>query len=258
MTDIITKAFNEISARTSLGPDTVRHWLKRAVEAAACECFGLQECEFDLDNRTVTPIFHVEHYFAIREAELFHGHAAVENNLLPVEFTFPMLPEDVLTTMFNRAMEIFEDVIREVESDQLEKRWRKQVHQAVEGVIKAKYPNRIDVNLGDDARGVMYKSEWTPLEMNSYREGKLLLFYVLKVARRSSGVDVHLSRGTPVLPKAILKTMAPWVKAKTIKRLRGKKTWLRISPPVTVAVLKEVSTKLNGEVIDTAPLIPHG
>jgi len=252
VTDIITEALTEISARTSLSPDTLRHWLKRAVEAAACECFELQECEFDLDNRTVTPIFHVGKYFEIREAELFHFYNAVENDLLPVEFTFPMLPEDMLTTMFNRAMQIFEDVILEVETDELYKKWRKQAHQAVEGVIEAKYPNRIDVKLGDDARGVMYKPEWTPLEMASYREGKLLFFYVLRVVRRGSAVDVRLSRDNIGLPGAILKTTAPWVKIKPMKRIIGKKTWLRITPYVPGALLREVSAKLNGEVIETA------
>ncbi|HDZ23260.1 MAG TPA: hypothetical protein ENH70_01825 [Desulfobacteraceae bacterium] len=247
MSALITKALAQISARTSLNPDTLRYCLARALEGAMCEFYRIRECKVDLDDRIVTPTFHVGRDMEIEEARLFCSDATY-NDLIPVEFSFEMIHRDIVA----RTMQLFRDIIREVETDALEKKWQKQAHQAVEGVIGARYPDWIEVNLGDDARGLMYKPEWTPLEAASYREGKLLFFYVVKVVRKGSAVHVHLSRASIGLPGAILKTMAPWVRVETTKRIVGRKSWLRITPAVPGAVLREVRAKLNGEVIETA------
>jgi hypothetical protein len=247
MSAFTSKALNKISVRTSLTYDTVKYCLECAIEEAVCEFFGVRECDVDLDEGTVIPTFHVGSDMEMEEAELFCSDP-VCNDLVPAAFTFEMFHRD----MVDKTLELFEDIIREVEADELEKKWRKEVHKAVEGVIKGKSPDRVEVNLGEEVMGVMWKAEWIPREADSYREGKLLFFYVLKAVRRRSAVDVHLSRASIGLPGAILKTMAPWVRVKPMKRVRGRKTWLHITPPVPTAVLREVSAKLNGEVIDAA------
>lgn len=222
-----------------------------------CEFFGVEGCEVDIDKKIALVTFHVGSDMEIEEAELFSSNP-VYNDRIPAEFTFEMFRRETVDSI----LEVFKDILREVEADELEKKWQKEVHKAVEGVIEEKYPDRIEVNLGDDVNGVMYKAEWTPREIPSYRKGKLFFFYVLKVVRRGSAVDVHLSRGSIEFPAAILKTLASWVRVKTIKRIRGKKTWLEIDPLVKTALLQDVSARLSAEVVEILgrrPKIPpHG
>ena len=245
MSAFISQAFNELAARTSLNHGTIKHCLACALAQAVCEFFGVKDCSVDLQKSIVTPTFHVGSDMEIEEAELFSPDP-VYHDVIPAEFLITMFEKDV----FDRTLELFKDTIREVEADELEKKWRKKVRNAVEGVIKEKYPDLVEVNLGDSTTGIMRKAEWTPREAPSYRQGKLFLFYVLKVIRQGSTVTVHLSRGVPGFPAAILRTLAPWVTVKTVKRIRGRKSWLRVRPPVPAALLQEVSAKLSGEVID--------
>ena len=245
MAELTTEALTKVASQTSLPYNTVRYCLECSIAQAVSEFFGVRDCEVDLDSKTVMPSFYVGADMEIEEAALFTSEP-IHHDVVPAEFTFEMFRRDVV----DRTLEIFKDIIREVEADELEKKWRKQVRKAVEGVVKEKYRDRIEINLGDDVNGIMLKPEWTPLEKDSYREGKLFLFYVLKVVRRGSAVDVYLSRGVPGLPAAILKMLAPWVKVKTLRRLRGRKTWLKVTPPVKSKVLREVGSLLNGEVVE--------
>jgi len=245
MLDITNEALTKVASQTNLPYSTVRYCLECSISQAVCEFFGVKECEVDLESRTVMPTFYVGGDMDIEEARLFTKDP-VFHDVVPAEFTFEMFRRDIV----DRTLEVFKDILREVEADELVKKWRKRVRKAVEGVVVERYTDRVEVNLGDDVNAIMPKREWTPLEMQSYREGKLLLFYVLKVLRRGSAVDVYLSRGAPGLPGAILKNLAPWVKVKTVKRLRGRKTWLKVSPPVKPDVLREVSKHLNGEVVE--------
>jgi len=247
MSVFISQAFNELTARTSLNHGTIKYCLACALAQAACEFFSIKDCTVDLHKKIVTPTFHVGSDIEIEAAELF-SHDPVYHDLIPAEFLFNMFGKDV----FNRTLELFKNIIREVAADELEKKWRRKVRNAVEGVIEEKYPDLFEVNLGDNVTGIMRKGEWTPSEVPSYRQGKLFLFYVLKVVREGSTVTVHLSRGVPGLPAAILKTLVPWATVKTIKRIRGRKTWLRIRPPVPASILREVGAKLDGEVVDAA------
>ena len=253
MSVFVSKAVNDIAARAGLSRDAVKHCLECALAEVVCEFFGVRECDVDLDAGTVTPTFHVGTEMKIEEAELFSS-CPVHNDLVSAEFTFDMFHKRIV----KHTLEHFKDIIREAEADALERRWRKKVHTAVEGVIKEKYPDRIEVNLGEEVRGVMWKAEWTPREVASYREGKLLFFYVLKVVRRGSAVHVHLSRASIGLPGAILKTLAPWVRVKAMKRIVGRKAWVRIAPPVSPALLREVGAHLNGEVIESVNLQAPG
>ena len=245
MQDLTSEALNIVAHRSNLNYSTVRYCLECAVSQVMCEFFGVEDCEVDLDKKNVLVTFHVGSDMEIEEAELFTSDP-VYNDRIPAEFSFEVFRRDTV----DEILEVFKDILREVEADELEKKWRKKVHKAVEGVIEEKYPDRIEVDLGADVNGVMYKAEWTPREIPSYRQGKPFLFYVLKVVRRGSAVDVHLSRGSIGLPAEILKTLVPWAKVKTIRRIRGRKTWVRVRPAVPTEVLRDVSTKLNGEVVE--------
>ena len=262
----LSRLLDSLSSNYGVSPDTAKHCLELALRKTMCEHFDVQECDVDLDAGIVTPIlpvsaaggldpiwYFLNRYFRDKRegARMVVDYTnTTPGDLFPVEFSLEEL-RDVVRYISSDINVYFSKFLEEARSQMLDKKWRKRVHQAVEGVIHAKYPDRLDISLGDDARGVMHKPEWTPLETRSYREGKLLLFYALKLEYFATpGFIVSLSRGSIGLPGAILKTMAPWVKVKPIKRIRGRKTWLRVSPPVPGSLLREVSAKLNGEVIE--------
>ncbi|HDM75592.1 MAG TPA: hypothetical protein ENG51_03880 [Deltaproteobacteria bacterium] len=96
----------------------------------------------------------------------------------------------------------------------------------------------------------MLKSEWVPREVPLYRQGDVLWFYVLKVARFGGGVWVYLSRGSINFPVALLRSRVPWVKFKPVRRIRGSKSWVGASEEISSVILREVSRDLMGEVVE--------
>jgi hypothetical protein len=245
MINIIPKTLDEINDRTGLNHDTVRYCLERAIEEAVCKFFDLQECDVDLDNQTVIPVFHVPYNMDIEEGELF-SKDTVYHDLICPEFTFEMFHEDIIAD----CREFFKRNIIELEADELEKKWRKKVHQVVEGVIGYVYRDYTEIKLGDNAEGRMLKLEWVPKEVPMYRDGKLFQFYVTKVVRKNAAVIVHLSRGSKNFPAALLKEKVPWANIKVIKRIRGKKTWLKSNCPINHEIISELRRELKGEVIE--------
>jgi len=265
----LSSVFDEFASDFGVTPDTAKYCLELALQKYMCKYFKVQECDVDLDAGIVTPIFQMEdgsglfYPFAFYDRGYFrdkwdaartmvHRDYTVPGDLFPVEFELPNL-KDAIRAYFEDLYFDFMELLTQAFRRDLEKQWIKKVHHAVEGVIlSTKDPDYIFVALGDHhVCGIFPKNHWTPLEALSYRKGKSFLFYVLKLCDDfPPNVIAYLSRGSIGLPGAILKKLAPWVKVKTIKRIQGRKTWLRVSPPVPRSLLKEVSTKLSGEVIE--------
>jgi|GEM_PF-2021658 len=265
----LSSVFNDFASEFGVTPDTAKYCLELALRKCMCKHFNVQECDVDLDAGTVTPLFQVEDgsglFYPITFYErgyfrdkwdfartMVHHDYTVPGDLFPVEFELPNL-KDAIRAYFEDLYFDFTGLLTRAFRRNLEKKWIKKVHQAVEGVIlSTKDPDYILVALDDHhVCGIFPKNHWTPLEVPSYREGKVLLFYVLKLYDDfPPNVIAYLSRGSIGLPGAILKKLAPWVKVKTIKRIQGRKTWLRVTPPVPRSLLKEVSTKFSGEVIE--------
>jgi len=265
----ISSVFDKFVSEFGVTPDTANYCLKLALQKYMCKYFKVQECDVDLDAGIVTPIFRLEdgsesfYPFTFYDrgcfrdkrdfarTVLYHDYA-VPGDLFPIEFELRNL-EDAILTYFDDIYFDFMELLTQAFRRDLEKHWIKKVHHAVEGVISStKDRDYYLVALGDHhVCGIFPKNHWTPREVPSYRKGKSFLFYVLKLCDDfPPNVIAYLSRGSIGLPGAIIKKLAPWVKVKTIKRIQGRKTWLRVSPPVPRSLLKEVSTKLSGEVIE--------
>ena len=224
--------------------DTLRRCLEKAIEQAVCEYFGVQDCEVDLNQQTVD----LDLYGGFSSSLYKHIKGRTQkiqaNGVMEVKLS--LLPPSVIS----RCEELFRAFMDGAKADMLERRWRRRVHSAVEGVIMEKNHDCVKVNLGDEALGIMTRAEWTPREVRVYRLGRLLQFYVLKVRRIGNEVLVYLSRGSISFPAALVRKLAPWVKVKVTRRIRGKKTWLlsdtSLERPTVLAVQKE----LRGEVIE--------
>lgn len=232
--DMVHKILGEISLNSGVKMDDVRYALELSLEGALCEYFNIQECDIDLDGRSFVPI-----------SDMPLAGKPLKKDTSSSRFTFNMLPKEIVL----RCRDLFLTIMQGVEGDELFKKWKSQVHKAVEGRVVSDETSRVLVDLGDQARGIMEKAEWVPLEMKSYREGKLFRFYVLRVTRKASTVEVYLSRGSLNLPAALLRLKMPWADVRGLKRIRGKKCWITCDCPVEKATVMEISRELQGEAI---------
>jgi len=126
-------------------------------------------------------------------------------------------------------------------------------HTAVEGEIIGAIDDSIWVHINN---GVMRtsaklrKAEQVPGEV--YKKGDVMYFYLLKVAR--DGGDhcacLEVSRASKNFPAALIRMYAPWIKAKGVRRILGKKSWVRCDKHPGKEVLRKVSKELRGEVVE--------
>ena len=234
----------ELGDHSGVDLDTVKRCLEKAIEQAVCEYFGVQDCEVDLNQQTVG----LDLYGGVSGSLYRHfkgGTQKIQANGV-MEVKLSLLPPSVIS----KCEELFRAFMDGAKTDMLERRWRERVHSAVEGVIIEKGHDCVKVNLGDEALGIMTRAEWTPTEVGVYRQGRLLQFYVLKVRRIGNEVLVYLSRGSINFPAALVRKLAPWVKVKAARRIRGKKTWLQSDTLLTRSTVLAVQKELRGEVIE--------
>ena len=238
---------NKAVATTGLKREDICHLMKLAIEEATCDYFAVKDCEANLRYETVYPVFHFPESMSMEEAEMFKPNA-VYNDLIYPEFTFGMLHEDIIV----HCRELFTRNLRIMQEQNLHKKWAKMKHRVVGGYIDTVYANRVTISIDDEQGlcGVMLKPEWVPSEIPMYNHGKFLNFYVVKVAQDKSLVVVYLSRGTPSFPIALIREKVHGPKVKIIKRLRGKKSWIKSSEPIPQPVLEEVRRELKGEMLE--------
>jgi len=243
------KEFQQIGRAAGLDKSRVEYTLKIALQQAFCEYFNISECEIDdMDSRLIKAVFRVPENMPVAEAEVFQG-MVCEDDIITVEFDFNALPVSVQHT----THDLFVRYIDEVRLDEAYLKWKKLVHGAVEGVIAEKHGDRITVSLGDDnVIGIMLRPHWTPNENPLYVEGRAFLFYLLKVNRDRHVVKIYLSRTSKNFPCAVLSCIAPWIRAKSIKRIAGKKSWLVVDSPVEMEVINTLRRELKGEAVEVS------
>ena len=223
-----------VGAGTGLPDGQVRYAFELALEQAVCEYYRVSECVVDLENKIISPAF-----LGLSEKQF-----EIVDQGCP-EFEFSALPKNII----NRCRQLFAKNLASMETVFLYEKWQRKIHQAVEGVICDVDHDRVMVRLDDQVRGLMLKPEWVPAEVFLYRENAFLWFYVSKVVQEKSNVTVYLSRGTKNFPAALIRKDCPWAKIKTIKRVRGKKTWIKSSAGIDQETIRALQRELKGEAI---------
>ena len=241
------KQIKKIKQATGLNELQVEYTLKLAMQQAFCEYLNILECEIDnLDSRLIKAVFRVPKEMPVVEAEIFQK-MVCEDDIITVDFDFDALPVSVQ----RRTYDLFVRYVDEMRLDKACLKWKKLVHGAVEGVIAEKDDERIMVGLGDDnVTGIMPRAHWTPKEIPLYVEGRAFLFYLLKVIKNKHIVEIYLSRNSKNLPCVALSRIAPWIKAKSIKRVAGHKSWLIADSPVEMEIINALRRELKGEVVE--------
>ena len=235
----VQKLIAAVGSKTSLPRDGVVFALELAIEQAVCEFFKVPECQVDIEDKSVAPIF--------------QNLSSMETD--KTDKTLPNIVSDVPFGEFSKNIikhcrKLFFRNLSLMESAHLYEKWKCNVHQAVQGFIDRVDSDKAEIHIGDNVLGVMLKSEWVPKEIPLYRPGAVFWFYVNKLVESKSAVTVYLSRGSKNLPAALFKEKLPWAKFRVLKRIRGEKTWLNTSVPVDREVIAEVRLKLKGEVIE--------
>jgi hypothetical protein len=234
-----------VEFKTGLPRERVAFALELALEQAVCEFFKIPECHVDMEDKNVTLFFLNSLPMSPDKTDktLSSGNSGWEKQ---PEISLERLHKAVV----KKCRRLFLRNLSLMESAQLHEKWKRRVHQAVEGVIDQMGLDRVEIHLGDNVRGVMLKPEWVPREISLYRPGAVFWFYLTKVTEEKDGVTVHLSRGSKNLPAALIRGKLPWAKVQVVRRIRGNKTWLKAGVPVDPEILAEVRRELNGEVIE--------
>ncbi len=239
-----------IGLKTSLPRDRVAFALELALEQAVCEYFKVRECQVDIEDKMVTPFFQNSSGIETDKTDKSASNM-VYAGLRSDEVTFEKLDKNII----KRCRQLFRRNLEQMETVYLYEKWKHKAHQAVEGVIHTVDPVKAEIRLGDNVQGVMLKPEWVPKESPLYQKGALFWFYVSKIMQEKSGVTVYLSRGSKNLPAVLLKEKLPWAKIRAVKRIRGKKTWLKTSALIDPEIIRELQRELKGEVIEIQNLI---
>lgn len=224
--------------------DQVMYALELAIEQAVCEYFDLPECLVDMDDKTISPIFEARLLREFRKARLLCPES-IDGQLICQNFSFETLPQAII----KKCRQYFELNLVRIETSQLYEKWKRSVHKAVEGVICDVGQGRVMVRLEGNVQGIMLKPEWVPQEIPLYRNGAVLWFYVTKIFREKSTVTVYLSRGSKNFPATLIQEKLPWVKISTVKRIRGKKTWLKSNAWIDPEIIQALQRELKGEAI---------
>jgi hypothetical protein len=234
-----------VGSQTSLPQDRVMFALELALEQAVCEFFNVRECQVDVEGKIVIPFFQ-----NLPVIETDKTDKTGPNNVYGVLMNPELNVGNLHKNIMKRCRKLFVRNLGHVEMAYLHEKWKPNVHQAVEGIIRNVSANRAVVHLGDNVQGIMLKPEWVPKEVPFYKEGAVFWFYISRIVENKSAITVYLSRGSKNLPAAFLKEKMPWAKIKIIKRIRGKKTWLKSSALIHPEMIKALQRELKGEVIE--------
>ena len=234
----IQDLINAVGSNTSLPQDGVVFALELAIEEAVYEFFKIPECQVDIENKNITTF--------IRNLSAIEPGKTVSSNL-----KFPDIPFEMLSkNMIKLCSKLFARNLVLMESAHLYEKWKRNVHQVVEGVIHSVDDVKAEIHLGDNVQGLMLKPEWVPKESALYQKGALFWFYVSKIVQGKSAITVYLSRGSKNFPAMLLKEKLPWAHIRVVKRIRGEKTWLKSSALIDPEIIKALQRELKGEVIE--------
>jgi hypothetical protein len=232
----IHELIESVGSRTSLTQDQVMFALELALEQSVCEYFDLADCQVDVDNKILLP----NSYKGDMIDRLNHDIDSIRHG-----FDFEILHKNII----DRCQQLLSRNLIQMEKAYLYEKWKRKVHQAVEGVIHEVDSDKVMIHLGDNVCGIMTRPEWVPKEISFYQKGSSLWFYVSKVLQDKSAVTAYLSRGSKNLPTALLKEKLPWMKITAIKRFRGVKTYLKTHTAIDSNIIKEVRRELKGEAV---------
>lgn len=162
------------------------------------------------------------------------------------------------------AKQIIQQKIRELTKENTYNEFKGREGKIISGIIQRVDQKTIYVDLGK-ALGIMFRTEALPGEF--YRVGNRMKFYVYGVEKKSSGVEVYLSRAHPLFLPAIFIFEIPEInegiiEIKGVARFPGIRSKLAVKSnvqgidPIGACIgpkgarVLSISNELNGEKID--------
>ena len=254
-----------------LTEELVDNCIKLSLQWAVSEATLVRECDvYREEDGNWLVVLHMHIPRELRPEYAYWVREPVYNSLasLPASSDFWVYKYPHLKETWKRK---FIYLTKCAESQEISRRFRAKVHGVVMGwILHSQSWRQLMVLIkeeGDGVVGWMDKAETVPREekMGVYGRGPLdygrspLWFYVLSVKKvepdygclpSGYGWKINLSRASKNFPAALIRRYAPWIKAKGVKRIIGRKSWVRCNKHPGPEVLKKVSRELMGEVIE--------
>lgn len=150
------------------------------------------------------------------DAEMYHDIALEENDSLEVG---DVLEEEMPSIEFGRiaaqtAKNVVMQKIREAERDKTVQEFQSRVGDLLAGTVKRVTRDNIIVDLGDNAEGIMPRTEGIPREI--YKVGDRIRFYLKEVFKDQKGAHIILSRACSEMLIELMRLEIPEVAEEVI------------------------------------------
>ena len=239
--------------------EVVERCMELALEWALCEITWVSECDVYKEGDNWFAVIYLDVPGVVNPNDVPWLKGITYGSKIPIEGS-----ADYWARVFRDLEDNWRDKFEYLANTGLEeetiRQFRALRHTAVRGEIAGAGASgdSIWVHLDNGAMRTsaeLRKAEQVPGEV--YKKGDVMYFYLSKVAKEETGYCAWLevSRASKNFPAALIRMYAPWVKAKGIRRIVGKKSWVRCSEHPGREVLKKVSKELRGEVVEV--ILPH-
>ena len=235
-------------------PEFVDRCMELALEWALCEITWVSECDVWQEGDNWFAVIYLDVPGVVDPNDVPWLKGITYGSKIPIEGSV-----DYWTRVFRDLEDNWRDKFEYLANTGLEeetiRQFRALRHTAVRGEIAGAGASgdSIWVHLDNGAMRTsaeLRKAEQVPGEV--YKKGDVMYFYLSKVAKEETGYCAWLevSRASKNFPAALIRMYAPWVKAKGVRRIVGKKSWVRCDKHPGREVLKKVSRELRGEVVE--------
>lgn len=240
--------YEELVDALGVLPETAKRALALSIETAMRHFFQASDCLVDMDSMTANIVFRMpQHRRVIERLDL--AAEVLDHDILPVTFSLASLPEPVQKT----ARPLFIRILERMKAEDEYVIWKNQVGQVIEGVIRKRYADCVQVDL-NGATGTLKRCAWVFSEEPIYRTGNVMHFYISSVKHRLSGITIALSRSSKKLPALLLKSYLPMHRFVCSRRFIGQKSIIYTDAPCRdkdiVRIREKVRRELNGEILE--------
>ncbi|MGL4647366.1 MAG: transcription termination factor NusA [Mycoplasmoidaceae bacterium] len=266
---------NEVSKSKNIAIEKVEEYLALAIEKAYYKenpdnkikiDINSKENKFDiLEIKTIVEDAKSEELDEDIEITLSEAHKIKKNSKVGDILEIPLNISDWERIIAIHIKQVFGQKLNESTNAKIYEDWIDKIGMNIRAEIDSIKPFHVEVNLGDQIKGVVQRKDQIPGEM--FTPGDKSIFYIKNVEQTTKTWPIILSRGDAGLVENLLRSNIPEIEEgiieiKAIARIPGSKTKVAVksnSPdvdPIGTCVgqmgsrIKEIMKSVNNEYID--------
>ena len=246
------KMAEELSAELEVSRETFYEATRIAIEEAFLEVSGIQECDVDLESKTLTAVFRVPEDVSYDKAVEVDPDVA-PRDLIIVNYDLEDMPQKVVKEFKMR----FREVLFDLHATEVYMKAKRLTRKVLRGVIDEAGKNYFEVILPEEEIIALFpRRYWVKKEIRRYRKGVYLYFYVLYVKKEGASVEVILSRRSKGLPEGYLKNLFPSHIFRCVFRRPGERSLVLTDMNTRDRSLREERKRLEWELNEVVKLRP--